>query len=143
MDEFHGRSPMDTKCWRPTSINMLLPLQSDTMLKTFDKARPVYINGHNIPSLKVFLGPLHLHQHHFPWLRSDISEIDIFSDPPHPVWLCTTGVLLPEYPHYCWCCINTSAWTLPALIYIVCMKYNVPDVKMTEENRDKYSRCKL
>ena len=64
------------------------------------------------PRFESVLGLLHLYQHHFPWSRSDISGIDILSGPPHPVWLCTSDVLLPEYPHYCRCCMNTSGWTL-------------------------------
>ena len=82
------------------------------------------------PRLESVLCLLHLYQHHFPWLRSDKSGIDILRGPPHPVWLCTSGVLLPEYPHYCWCCMNTSGWTLPALIYTVCIEYKVTDVKI-------------
>ena len=95
------------------------------------------------PRLESVLGLLHLYQHHFPWSRSDISGIDILSGPPHPVWLCTSGVLLPEYPHYCRCCMNTSGWTLWAWIYIVCMKQKATDVKITEGMRENHSGYRL
>ena len=137
--EFHGRSSMNTKCLRSTSIIMLLPLQSISLSATkitqsWSKCHRSYSSSlykwTQYPRLDSVLGLLHLYQHHFPWLRSDKSGIDILRGPPHPVWLCTSGVLLPEYPHYCWCCMNTSGWTLPALIYTVCIKYKVTDVKI-------------